>query len=72
MIYIVKRGIGFSRLKAPNMLVAAGLIHSSAMIIIDPNPLNMLSFPLPLAISLLIRINATMLSYNSRKILWVF
>jgi len=72
MIYIVKRGIGFSRLKAPNMLVTAGLIHSSAMIIIDPSPLNMLSFPLPLAISLLIRINTTMLSYNSRKILWFF
>jgi len=69
MIYIVKRGIGFSRLKAPNMLVAAGLIHSSAMIIIDPSPLNMLSFPLLSAISLLIRIDPPVLGYNSRDTL---
>lgn len=68
-IYILKRGIGFSRLKAPNMLVAASLIHSSAMILIDPNPLNMLSFPLLSAISLLIRVDPPMLNYNSRDTL---
>lgn len=69
MIYMVKRGIGFSRLKAPNVLVVAGLIHSSVMIIIDPSPLSMLSFPLLSAISILIRVDPPMLGYNSRDTL---
>lgn len=64
-IYLL-RGLGRIPLKAPNALVVAGLLHSSAALALGLPEILALSFPLLSALSLMVRVDPAIYGYRVR------
>lgn len=65
-IYILTRALGRTPLKAPNVLVVMGLLHSSASLLLGLSEILLLSFPSLSALSLMVRVDPSVYRYKIR------